>query len=81
VRANKQLPDKTISQGKRMIVPGDEFAMKMTAARSSGLVSNRAIRTGGVPSSGKARSRRTLITSIDGHRWYPQRDQTEKGRE
>jgi len=29
VRANKQLPDKTISQGKRVIVPGDEIAMKV----------------------------------------------------
>ena len=29
MRANKQLPDKTISQGKRVIVPGDEIAMKV----------------------------------------------------
>jgi hypothetical protein len=30
VRANKQLPDKTISQGKRVIVrPGDEIPMKV----------------------------------------------------
>jgi len=29
VRANKQLPDKTISQGKRVILPGDEIAMKV----------------------------------------------------
>ena len=29
MRANKQLPDKSISQDKRVIVPDDEIAMKV----------------------------------------------------